>query len=925
LVRWRRHRRRRAASRGRLTPFLLAAGLALVLTTGAGLVSGGRVLFAAAAELPSASSLESLFGPHGGEMFRPVQLYDRSEAVLLAEVIHPLARERQWQPLDRLPASVEEATVAALDPSFWTNAGYDPAATGRTVLRSILGGETGQGPLTLTERLARQTLVRGENPALAGALLAAEIAAAYPKERVLEWFLNSADYGNLAFGIDAASRVYLGKPADRLTLGEAALLAALPAHPEVDPVADPAAAWELQAEVLASMREQGRITAEQARRAKDEPITLQANEARRAIQGLGFVSVVWEELRARIGAGAAAQGGARVVTTLDLDLQLQADCVARSYLVRMEGGDPFAVLPAADGSPCAAASLLPPLRPGDAGVDHQVDSAATILLNPDTGEVLAITGPAGERRSAGDVLAPFVFLSAFSRGYTPATMVMATGDGGAPGGPIRLRTALVEGNSSVTDQLLEALGPRVVDSTLALMGLEVGEGRPVRLDRLIWALGLLAHQGVQSGFVSGVDNIEASTIQSVYSPEGEALYQAAAGKRSVISEGLAFLLNHVLSDETARQAAYGPGSPLQIGRPAAAVTHSTSTDNWTLGYTPQLAVGVWVGAEGDGTLTGVNDLNGAAPIWHALIRYASRDLPPTGWPTPPDVTELEVCDPSGYLPTPYCPQTVREVFLSGTEPRHSDTLYRPFRINKETGRLATYFTPLDQIEEVVYFVPPAEAEAWAEAEGLAAPPTEYDRIALPAPGGGDVSMTAPGFFDTVRGTVEVVGTAAGEQFDSYRLDVGEGLDPQAWQQIGETRASPVRNGRLGSWDTSSSNGAAILRLTVVRKDGTVDTAAVPVTIDNRPPAVEIVLPIEGAEFSPADGREIAIQMEASDDASLDRIVLFVDDRAFQTLSGPAWVAHWPLGAAGAHRLRARAYDAAGNWQDSDEIAIRVVR
>jgi hypothetical protein len=155
--------------------------------------------------------------------------------------------------------------------------------------------------------------------------------------------------------------------------------------------------------------------------------------------------------------------------------------------------------------------------------------------------------------------------------------------------------------------------------------------------------------------------------------------------------------------------------------------------------------------------------------------------------------------------------------------------------------------------------------------------------------------------------------------------VGEGLDPQAWQQIGETRASPVRNGRLGSWDTSSSNGAAILRLTVVRKDGTVDTAAVPVTIDNRPPAVEIVLPIEGAEFSPADGREIAIQMEASDDASLDRIVLFVDDRAFQTLSGPAWVAHWPLGAAGAHRLRARAYDAAGNWQDSDEIAIRVVR
>jgi membrane peptidoglycan carboxypeptidase len=900
-------------------------GLAVVLTMGAGLVSGGRVLFAAAADLPSASSLESLFGPRGSEMFRPVQLYDRSGAVLLAEVIHPLARERQWQSLDRLPEPVEAATIAALDPSFWSNAGYDPAAAGRTVLRSVLGTETGQAPVTLTERLARQTLVRGENPALAGALLAAEIAATYPKERVLEWFLNSADYGNLAFGIDAASRVYLGKPADRLSLGEAALLAALPAHPEVDPVADPAAAWELQADVLGSMREQGWITAAQERQAKGETIRVQADEARRAIQGLGFVSAVWEELRARIGGGAAAQGGARVITTLDLDLQLQADCVARSHLARMEGGDPFAVLPAADGSPCAAASLLPPLRPGDAGVDHQVDSVATVLLDPDTGEVLAITGPAGERRSPGEVLSPFVFLSAFSRGYTPATMVIAAGGAGAPGGPIRLRTALVEGNASVTDQLLEALGPRVVDSTLDLMGLEVGEGRPVRLDRLTSALGLLANHGVQSGAVSGEDEIETSAIQSVYSPEGEVLYQTATGRRSVISEGLAFLLNDVLSDETARLAVYGPGSPLQIGRPAAAMTSSTSTDNWTLGYTPQLAVGVWVGAEGDGSLTGVHKLNGAAPIWHALMRYASRDLPPTGWPTPPDVTELEVCDPSGYLPTPYCPQTVREVFLIGTEPRHSDTLYRPFRINKETGRLATYFTPLDQIEEVVYFVPPAEAEAWAEAEGLAAPPTEYDRIALPALGGGDVAITAPGMFDTARDTVEVVGTAAGEQFDSYRLDVGEGLDPQSWQQIGETRESPVRNGRLGSWDTSPSNGAAILRLTVVRQDGTVDTAAVPVTIDNRPPAVEIVLPKDGAEFTPANGREIAIQIEAADDAGLDRIVVFVDDRAFQTLSGPAWVARWPLGVAGEHRLRARAYDAAGNWQESDEISILVVR
>jgi len=927
MVRRRRHRRR-SASGGWSTTLFLALCVPGVLVLGGGMVAGGRVVFTAAADLPPASSLESFFGPRGSERIRAPQLFDRSGEALLAEVIHPLARERQWQPLDRLPAWVGRATVAALDPSFWTNPGYPAGTVTRLVAQSVLGGTTSDAPATITERLVRQTLVRGSVSPLAVVLLADEISAAYPKERVLEWFLNSADYGNLAFGIDAAARVYLGKPADRLTVGEAALLAALPAHPEVDPFADAAAAQALQRDVLQLMRSQGWITRQQERTAQAEPLPLQAAEARQAMQGLGFVQVAWQELRERIGAGTAAQGGARVITTLDLDLQLQADCVARSYLARMDGGDPLSVLPAADGSPCAAASLLPPLRPGDSGVDHRIDAAATALLDPATGEVWALTGAAGEARPPGSVLAPLIYLSAFSRGYTPATMVIDTEEGGEARGPVRLRTALAEGDASVGDHLLALLGPAVVESTLDLMGLDpaaVAAGGQVRLDDLAAAYGLLANRGIQAGAASGSGGVEATILLAVYSPEGDVLYRMRPERRSVISEGLAFLLNDILSDEAARQAAYGQASALQVGRPAATVTGQTASDNYVLGYTPQVVGGVRVGAEPGEMLDGVHALNGAAPIWHALMRYATRDLPPESWPRPFDVTELDVCDPSGYLPTPYCPRVVREVFLLGTEPTHSDTLYQPFRINQETGRLATYFTPLDQVEEIVFFVPPPEAEAWAEAAGLQAPPSEYDRIAPPAATAADVRLTSPTFLGIVAGEVDVVGSAAGEGFDSYRLDAGEGLDPRAWLQIGQAQETPVRSGRLGRWDTAGWSGAGILRLTVVREDGTVETAAVPVTVDNHPPTVEILLPVDGAEFIAPVDNVVAIQVEASDDTLLDRVVVFVDDRPLLTGVAPPWSVLWPLGRAGEHIVRARAYDAAGNWTDSDEVRIVVVR
>jgi hypothetical protein len=298
---------------------------------------------------------------------------------------------------------------------------------------------------------------------------------------------------------------------------------------------------------------------------------------------------------------------------------------------------------------------------------------------------------------------------------------------------------------------------------------------------------------------------------------------------------------------------------------------------------------------------------------------------PSG-PAPAEVTEVDVCDPSGLLPTPDCPRIVREVFLAGTEPTHADTLYRPFRVNTETGHLATFFTPLDQVEERVYFVPPPEAEAWATAVGLTErPPQEYDRIPLPDSTDPYADISAPVYFEFVSDEVEVRGSAGGDDFASYSLHAGQGLDPQAWLQIGEARAAPVSAGILGRWDTDGLNGVCILRLTVVREDGSVALAAVPLTVDNRPPEVEIVLPAAGATYSVPGSNEVPIQAEATDETGLARVVIYVDGRLVTTRTTTPWSVRWPLGSAGEHVIRARAFDVAGNWADSDEVTISVVR
>ncbi|MGH2524664.1 MAG: transglycosylase domain-containing protein, partial [Anaerolineales bacterium] len=390
---------------------LAGAGLSLALALA---LSGAAVAGALASvyayytrDLPSAEALQAAFDPANTEFFQTTQILDRTGQHLLYEVIDPRGGDRQYVRYDQIPPVVVNATVALEDQTFFTNPGYDLVGIVRALI-SNLRGEPIQGGSSITQQLVKNTLIPIEQRAersysrkVREILLAAEITRRYSKEQILEWYLNTNFYGNLAYGIDAAALVYFGKHAPELSLGEAAMLAAIPQSPGVNPIDAPEEARQRQAVTLAVMMRDNAITDEQAKAALAQPLTRPPVQ-RFNIQAPHFAVHVRRQLVQLYGEDLVNRGGLKVITSLDLDLQHQAECVARTQIARLSGGDPNLIVPAeplpspvgggagGEGEGCPAAAFLPPLRESDIGVDHHVTNAALVAIRPGTGEILAM-------------------------------------------------------------------------------------------------------------------------------------------------------------------------------------------------------------------------------------------------------------------------------------------------------------------------------------------------------------------------------------------------------------------------------------------------------------------------------------------------------------------------------------------------------
>ncbi|MBI5828474.1 MAG: transglycosylase domain-containing protein [Chloroflexi bacterium] len=602
----RRRTRREAAHTGFARVWRLLVTLLLVkVTVVAVALTGSGIALAQAysnyvTDLPSSETLQTAFSSSNNQFFQTTKRYDRTGARLLYEVIDPRAGDRQWLGIEKIPKYFVQATLAIEDKNFYTNPGYDYEGILRAFVSNLRGGAV-QGGSTITQQLVKNVIIapgqsaeRSYDRKLRELLIAVEVTKRYNKDQILEWYLNTNFYGNLAYGVDAASRVYFGKPASELDLAESALLSAIPQYPALNPLDAPAEAKQRQELVLDAMTREGYISSAQAQAAKAEDVIghLQSFNKRFDIRAPHFSFYVIGELAKRLGPELTFRGGLKVITSIDLDLQDQAECATRTQVARLAGGDPAQTIPTVTGQPCAAAAYLPATRAADAGVDHNVSNASVVVLDARSGEILALVGSldywndaidgrfnaaVDGRRQPGSSFKPFTYLTAFSLGYTPATMVLDVrtafpSDSGIPyvpedydrqfHGPVSLRIALARSYNIPAVEMMNRVGVENVIRAAHRMGintldrpssfyglsLALGGGEVSLLD-MTYAYGVMANHGRMAGQPvspearrSGFRTLDPVSILRIEDSKGNALFNFEPKTQQVLSEPLAYLI-----------------------------------------------------------------------------------------------------------------------------------------------------------------------------------------------------------------------------------------------------------------------------------------------------------------------------------------------------------------------------------------------
>ncbi len=993
VVRRRAHRRaehavRRTRTRLQTTVLIvLGIGGALAIVLVAGIVALIGLYFYVARDLPSPDAVLQ-----ARQQFETTLVYDRTGQTVLDQVIDPNAGDRRWTAIADVPAPLVQATVAIEDKTFFNNPGFSVRGILRALFITATGGDL-QGGSTITQQLIKNTIIAPEDRAaplitrkIKEVILAAELSRRYSKSQILEWYLNTNFYGNLAYGVDAASKIYFNKPVQNLTLGEAALLAAIPQDPQLNPLDNWQAARERQIVVLNSMADQGYITPDQARQAASETIVV-APLADHFNQIAPHFALYARQQTEQIldaqgydGAALIARGGLHIYTTLDLDLQYQAECVSRSYISRLSGGDPNTALNTNAGTPCTAAADLPNAPPGfKLGVRRNVTNASLVAIRPTTGEILAMVGSldfwnpgidgnynvAVGLRQPGSTFKIFTYAAAFASGvFTPATMLLdvptSFPTGGGPPyqptnedlkfhGPVSLREAFADSYNVPAVSVLSQVGIASVIRTAHLLGinsinnditsyglsLTLGSAEVSPLD-LTYAYSVFANMGVMAGTPvqnprDGYRQLDPVSVLRIDDSTGHTLWkfdeqQPTFARRTVLAPGLAYLVNNVLSDDQARTAQFGANSALELDRPAAAKTGTTNDnrDAWTVGYTPQIAVGVWVGNNNNSPMeSDVLGINGAAPIWHAVMTYAHKrdSLPVQDWPRPASIVTADVCKVSGLLPTPDCPRTT-EIFISdgthSTVPRQTDTYYKRLTINVRTGLIATAATPPQLRADRLYFDYPAQARIWAQSAKLPFPPTEYDTGGTQAASNG-LTLAQPSALSRVRGAVAIVGDVTATNAQSYTLAYGTGLNPDSWFNITTSGSAHGTGVTLGQWNTSGLDGLYTVRLQVILADHSVLETTTQLTVDNIAPTVALTAPQPGTRF---DGNTIELVAEASDNLPDGLSVTFYHNgKALGTASAPPFTLSWTIDSSGSQSFYAVAIDSAGNTTQSATVVV----
>ncbi len=634
--------------------------------------------------------------------------------------------------------------------------------------------------------------------------------------------------------------------------------------------------------------------------------------------------------------------GLKVTTTLDWDLQVYAECVARSHIGSLQLKNP---------KPCQ--NDLPVLDPVPEAMkqkfDHEVTNASIVAIRPNTGEVLTMVGSldyfdesidgqvnvALASRQPGSSFKPYTYLTAFESGaFAPTSLVMDVrtvfADPGNPPytpenydrryhGPQSLRQALQRSYNIPAVWLMDQVGVSKVIKTARRVGvsslnrelnsyglsLTLGGGEVALLDHT-YAFSVFANSGVMAGQPvptedqrPGYRKLEPVFILKVEDKDGKPLeaYTTPSTER-VVDPAPMYLLNNVLSDPTPRPAAFGSYASYLVlpDRPVAAKTGTTNLwmDAWTVGYTPQLAVGVWTGNSDNTPMKLADGSITAAPIFNRVLAKGVEGLPVQGWEEPAGIQKARVCVPSGLLPTADCPSTTTGLFLAGHVPTQQDTIYQAFEINAATGKRASACTPPDQLRRVVYQVFPSYTADWVRDQGIPQPPLEVDGPCGGSELAGDVAIGEPTIGARVKGGVQITGNARAGDFRAYRLDIASASTPDQWRQIGPEHGEQISNGPLEFWDTTGFDGLYTLRLVVMENNGNVVTYESPVVVDNAPPTVKIVHPGPDQKYEMETDELVSITADAQDAWEMDRVEFYLDEQKLGASTVAPYSIRWTI-------------------------------
>jgi penicillin-binding protein 1C len=841
--------------------FLVFAGVAFVLI---GLALGLLGYYSIARTLPSVDDLRAR-----SAQFETTRILDRNGNSLY-EILDPNAGRRTYVPLNKISPALVAATIATEDKDFYTHPGFDPVAILRALWQNYTTGGTASGASTITQQLARALLLspdeRTERTYLRKArevILAAEITRTYSKDEILELYLNEIYYGNLAYGIEAASETYFNTTADKLTLAQAAFLAGLPQAPSVyDVYANRDATMHRYQDVLTLMytlsAERNCIRVSNS----DQPVCLEAPAAVDAYTELlnfnfpqpdivvrypHWVTYVRAILEAQFDAQTIYRSGFVIYTTLDPGLQDVAQQLVSDQVAAL--------------------------------ADKHVTNGALVAIRPASGEILAMVGSAdfyneaisgqvnmavSQTRQPGSSIKPLTYAAAFEKGWTPSTLIWDVPsefpDGANPAyipnnyderfhGPVLARTALANSYNIPAVKALEFVGVYDDPSTPAKEGLigmaeKLGVTSLTRNDYgLALTLGggdvsLLEMTGAYAVFANQGRRIPPYAIAKIYDHQGNLIYeyQTPAGEQALRAEH-AYLITSILSDNNARLPMFGANSVLNLPFAAAAKTGTTNDfrDNWTIGYTPDITVGVWVGNADYTPMEHTTGLTGAAPIWAAFMQSAEQQLTggnATSFTRPNGIVDKVVCAISGAEPSEWCSSQRSEIFASDQPPLPSKKdLWQEAVIDTWTGLYASNACDEFTAKKLVMNVTDPWAKkwlrkddagrAWARDNGFDRPiyfvPERECKSSDPRP---TLEFTELKDKDKIENDVlNILFIARGEGFEEVVLEVGRGVDPDNWEILFRTN-QPINNPGDGfRWKLNDvKNGNYTLRLTMTNKD-----------------------------------------------------------------------------------------------------------